>query len=248
MRVLVPAAAHRSDRDHRDLPTPRATRSFARLRLRPGRVDVVHNGVGAVRRVAPAPEADVRARHRLGARPILLSVSTKRAHKNLPRLLDALVLMAPERRPVLVLPGYPTPHEDELRTRALDLGVLDDVRFPGWIPKADLEGLYAAAACTIYPTLYEGFGLPVLEAMARGAPVVCSDIPVLREVAGDAARYVDPHDPAAITAGIRAVLEDPAEAERLRAAGPERAAQFTWAATARGVATTYERALGRGPS
>jgi glycosyltransferase involved in cell wall biosynthesis len=188
-----------------------------------------------------------------GSRPIVLSVSAMRPHKNLARLIGALGLIAdaaPERmpaaqRPLVVVPGYPTPYEDELRGRAEHLGLADDVRLLGWVDGPTLEGLYSAAACFAFPSLYEGFGLPVLEAMARGVPVACSGRGALDEVAGDAALRFDPESEASIAAAVERLLTDPEEAERLRRAGPERAARYTWAATAAGTIASYRRALGR---
>jgi len=243
MRVLVPLAAHRS---HRIIAISQSTAADIRryLRVAPSRVDVIPEGVGASPAGDPEPEAPLRERHRLGERAVALSVSAKRPHKNLMALLEALAAIGSQRRPVLVIPGYPTPHERELRERALQLGIGDDVRFPGWVSAAELEGLYALASVFVFPSLYEGFGLPVLEAMRRGVPVACSNRSSLPEVAGDAALMFDPEQPHAITAAIERVLRDPAEAQRLRAAGREQAARFTWAATARATVASYERALG----
>ena len=241
MRVLVPLAARRSDRV---IAISQATAMDVRrhLRVADERLDVVPQGVGASPAVAPEPEAALRARHALGERTVVLSASAKRPHKNLLRLLEALALMPERRRPVVVLPGYPTAHERELHERAVALGVDGDVRFLGWLAGAELEGLYALAAAFVFPSLHEGFGLPVLEAMLRGVPVACSDASSLPEVAGDAALLFPPQDPAAIAAAIERLLSDAALADRLRAAGRERAARFSWAATARGTAASYERA------
>jgi glycosyltransferase involved in cell wall biosynthesis len=190
-------------------------------------------------------ERELRARRGLGDRPVVLSVSAKRPHKNLLRLLDALALLAGERRPVLVLPGYPTWHERELRERAASLGVAGDVRFLDWVRDEELEGLYATAGAFVFPSLYEGFGLPVLEAMRRGVPVACSDRSALPEVAGDAALLFDPERPAEIATAIERMLTDENQADRLREAGRRQAARFTWEATARETLRSYERALGR---
>jgi glycosyltransferase involved in cell wall biosynthesis len=246
MRVLVPLAAHRS---RRVIVLARSTREDVcrHLRVRPAKVDVVPSGVGALARVAPVPEAELRARLGVpGGRPIVLSVSAKRPHKNLGRLIGALACIPAERRPVLVLPGYPTPFEDELRARAAALGVAGDVRFLGWIDDATLEGLYAAAACMAFPSLYEGFGLPVLEAMARGVPVACSHRGSLGEVAGDAALLFDPESEASIAETVERLLGDPALAEGLRARGRAQAARFTWDAAAAGTVASYARALSGG--
>ena len=155
-------------------------------------------------------------------------------------------MIDPSQRPVLVLPGYATPHEQELRRRAAELGVDGDVRFLGWISASELEGLYAAASCFVFPSLAEGFGLPVLEAMVRGVPVACSARGSLAEVAGDAALLFDPESEPAIADAIRNLLGDFALRGRLRAAGHAQAARFTWSATADGTLASYERALSAG--
>jgi glycosyltransferase involved in cell wall biosynthesis len=242
MRMLVPLAARRSDRIIVDAASTRADLERL-LKISPAKVEVVPLGVGAERRAEPLAEPELRSRLDAGSRAIVLSVSAKRPHKNLGRLIGALALIPAERRPLLVVPGYPTPYEDELLHHASELGVIADVRLLGWIDAAELEGLYTAAACFVFPSLYEGFGLPVLEAMARGLPVACSGRGALDEVAGDAALRFDPESEAEIAAAIERLLSDREEAQRLRTAGRERAARFSWAATASGTLACYERAL-----
>jgi glycosyltransferase involved in cell wall biosynthesis len=240
--VLVPAAARRSHRIVVDASSTAA--DLARhLGTPPEKIDVVPLGVPSEPALAPTPEAILRERLDLGQRRILLSVSAKRPHKNVLRLLEAHARLEAEGRPVLVVPGYPTPHEEELVTRARELGTATDVRLPHWLERADLEGLYASAIGFVFPSLYEGFGLPVLEAMRRGVPVACSDRSSLPEVAGDAALMFDPQDTSAIEAALRRILHEPELRERLCAAGLARAARFTWEATAEATARVYRSAL-----
>jgi glycosyltransferase involved in cell wall biosynthesis len=205
------------------------------------KVDVVPLGVSAVASVDPTPAEQLRDRLGIGERPVVLSVSAKRPHKNLARLLRAVAAMPPERRPALVIPGYPTPYEAELRDLAAELML--EVVLPQWISASELEGLYATATCVAFPALYEGFGLPVLEAMARGVPVACSNRSSLPEVAGDAALLFDPTDVDAIRTAIERLLGDAALRDRLTDAGRRRAARFTWEATAQGTVDAYRRAL-----
>ena len=242
MSVLVPLSVKRADRV---IAVSQSTGAdlVQHLRVPQGQIDVIPNGVGTPPVGVGLGEAALRERLGLGERPIVLCTSAKRPHKNLLRLLDALAAIPGERRPLLVLTGYPTPHENELRARAAQLAITGDVRILGWVPQEELEGLYSAAGCLVFPSLYEGFGLPVLEAMARGLPVACSNRSSLPEVAGDAALLFDPEDTSAITAAIEKLLSDPAERARLGAAGREQAARFTWDACARATVVTYERAL-----
>jgi glycosyltransferase involved in cell wall biosynthesis len=244
MKVLVPWGARRSDRVIVDSQSTRED-LMDMIGIRPERIDVVPLGLGTVRRDAPLAEHELRARFQLGERAVLLSLSAKRPHKNLLALIGALARIAAEERPVLVLPGYPTAHEAQLRARAVELGIGDDVRLIGWASAAELEGLWATATAFVFPSLYEGFGLPVLEAMARGVPVACSNSSSLPEVADDAALLFDPSDEQAIAAAVRRLLEDEPLRERLRALGATRAEQFTWERTARLTLDSYARALSR---
>jgi len=237
MRALVGGAARRS---RRIIAVSQATADdlVAHLGVPADKVDVVPNGFGHGASAVPTPEGELREDLGLGDRRVLLTVSAKRPHKNLPRLIEALAgLGAP--RPVLVMPGYPTEHDADLSAMAQRLGVADDVRILGWVSEADLEGLYAIAGAFVFPTLFEGFGLPVLEAMARGVPVACSDLAVLREVAGDTAVMFDPRDVGAIRGAVQRVLDGGADTARAR----ERAARFTWERTAELTVASYRRAL-----
>jgi glycosyltransferase involved in cell wall biosynthesis len=241
MGLLVPLAARRS---HRVIASSNNTRDdlVRLLHVPAAKIDVAPLGVSAPS-TEPSGADELRARLHVDERPVVLTASAKRPHKNLMRLLDAWALLPSEGRPVLVLPGYPTPHEAELRRHANHLGLGRDTRFLGWISAADLEGLYRLASCFVFPSLYEGFGLPVLEAMARGAPVACSDRASLPEVAGDAALLFDPENPHAIADAVQEILSDSATAERLRRAGLRQASRFTWSATARATLRSYELAF-----
>jgi glycosyltransferase involved in cell wall biosynthesis len=243
MRLLVPAAVRRSQRVLADSQSTR-TDLIELLGASPERIDVAPLGLAPIRRDVALSETQTRARLRLGERPVLLSLSAKRPHKNLLTLIGALALIATERRPLLVLPGYPTWHEAELRARAAELGVAGDVRLLDWVSPAELEGLWALARAFVFPSLYEGFGLPVLEAMARGVPVACSKASSLPEVAGDAALMFDPHDERVMAAAIERLLSlDESARARMREQGIARAAQFTWERTARATLDSYARAL-----
>jgi glycosyltransferase involved in cell wall biosynthesis len=242
MGVLVPAAARRSQRIVVDAHST-VDDVVRHLRVAPEKVDVVPLGIGQEPAGPATPERELRERLDLGERPVLLSVSAKRPHKNLIRLLDAHARIDAAQRPMLVLPGYSTPHEAELIARAAQLGTADRVRLPSWVDQADLEGLYALATAFVFPSLYEGFGFPVLEAMRRGVPVACSDRSTLPELAGDAALLFDPEDPDAIHGALDRLLRDGELRDRLRAAGPRQAALFNWDATATATAAVYERAL-----
>jgi glycosyltransferase involved in cell wall biosynthesis len=233
--VLVTAAARRADRVI-TVTHASADDIERELRLPAARVAVVPNGVTPPPAPPPAP-ADVGQ----GPRPLALSVASDLPHKNLGALVDGLALVPADARPVLAFAGHGT-DTGALRARAVERGVANDVRLLGAVGADSLEALYAAAALVLTATRFEGFGLPVLEAMARGVAVACSDLPVLREVAGDAAVWLEPGNPATIGRAITTALGD---AERLRTAGRARAERFSWAAAARATAEVYERAAAK---
>lgn len=190
------------------------------------------------------PAEILRARLDLGDARVVLCVAQKRPYKNLHRLVRALPTLA--RDVMLVLPGAPTAYEEELRTLAAELGVAERVRFPDWLSEAELEGLYALSSAFVLPSLIEGFGMPVLEAMLRGVPVACASTPALSEVAGDAALLFDPERQEGIDRAIEQLLEAPV-AEDLRAGGHLRATSFTWARTGEATLAGYRRAIAAHP-
>lgn len=182
---------------------------------------------------APEPsDAGVLERHGIDG-PYVLATGTLEPRKNLPRLIRAFDALDPgvreRRRLVIVGPtGWETGETEQAIAEHGDLVVT-----VGRVPDADLPALYRRADVFCYPSIYEGFGLPVLEAMQCGTAVVTSDVSSLPEVGGDAVRYVEPSDTGSIRDGLAAVLSDPALRARLAAAGVERARGFSWDRTAR---------------
>ncbi|MFN8547325.1 MAG: glycosyltransferase family 1 protein [Candidatus Eisenbacteria bacterium] len=218
------------------------------LDLSPERVHVVPAAPADLYRPVDDPDeiAAVRARHRL-ERPYLLFVGTLEPRKNLPRLLQAFARLKRE---------LGLPHElaivggrgwkfDPIFATVQATGVAESVRFLDYVALADMPALYAGAELLVFPSLYEGFGVPPLEAMRVGTPVVTSDVPALREVAGDAAIQVDPFDVASIAEGMRAGLTDESRRASLKARGLLRGDLFTWDRSAEAAIEVYRSVLGR---
>ncbi len=173
----------------------------------------------------------------------VLAVGTLEPRKNLTTLLQVFARLRrdggvdPELH--LVLAGARGWLDEPIFRTVRSLGLENAVRFPGFIDDDDLPAVYSGAALFAFPSLYEGFGLPLLEAMACGVPVVTSNISSMPEVAGDAAVLVDPRDADGLAAAIARVLRDEALRDRLRGAGLARAREFSWEATARRTLDAY---------
>jgi glycosyltransferase involved in cell wall biosynthesis len=203
-------------------------------------IQVVPEGVDSTFRPAGAHElAAIRDQYSPN-RPYLLMVGTLEPRKNHLLALAALARLKAQGFPHrLVIAGAQGWLFAPVRAKVEALDLAGDVVFPGYVPSADLPRLYAAADCLLMPSLYEGFGFPVLEAMACGTPVVCARASSLPEVAGDAALLAPIHDEEAFTAAIALVLTQPALASALRARGLARADAFTWERCARQTVDVY---------
>jgi len=206
-------------------PSEAVRREMTAAGLAPAaRIRAIHHGPGQLAAVAEAPPpAWAPAR-------FALFVGTLEPRKNVETLLAAWRGLRRRRHdlPALVLCGR-TGWKDEALRRELERGAREGwLVQPGYVSNEELAALYRGATLLGFPSLYEGFGLPVLEALAAGTPVVASDLPVLREVAGDAALYAPPHRPDLWAEAIGRLLDDPELAGRLRAHGPRHAARFTW--------------------
>ncbi len=214
-RFMLWAAAHRS---RRIIAVSEVTRADVAhfYRLSPERIVVAPHGVN--------PEFFEIGRSRLER--YLLYPSTLHPHKNHERLIRAYARKRHEEKLVLAgMRGFQTQVIEKL---IADLGLGDSVKLTGWLSRAELLRLYERAYAFIYPSTFEGFGMPVLEALAAGIPVACSSIPPLREVAGDAALFFDPLDEDAIAEALERISGDDQLRGQLAAAGPKRARSFTW--------------------
>ncbi len=216
-------------------------------RLAPDKVEVLYSGVDARfgSHVDGATRARVMEKYKL-ERPYLFSVGTVQPRKNYVRLIKAFSLLAPKATPLsLVISGGNGWMFDEVYQTAEQLGLRDRVKFLGFTPDEDLPALYAMAALFAYPSLYEGFGLPVAEAMACGTPVVCSNTSSLPEVGGDAVLYFDPCDVDGMAKVIDAALPDPTLCTKLRTKGLEQVKQFSWERSAQGLLQSLQPEVNR---
>jgi glycosyltransferase involved in cell wall biosynthesis len=207
----------------------------------PAKVVTVPNGVLADFRPLPREQVEAFRRARGLPERFLLSVATMEPRKNLPRLLEALARVPAA--PPLYLVGGRGWYHDSVDQAIARLGLEGRVHLAGYVPHAELPLWYNAASWLVYPSLYEGFGLPALEALACGTPCIVSAASSLPEVVGDAALLVDPLDVQALAEALRHTLGEPDLEASLRAAGPRRAALFSWSRTATETAAVYRAVL-----
>ena len=216
---------------------------------RPEKIDVIYNAYDERFAIEPAEEdvARVRERYQLHD-PFILYAGNVKPHKNLERLIRAFArvkLQAGRNDLRLVLLGDDVSRYGSLRRTVEEAGVRPDVRFFGFVPPRTLAALYRMASVFAFPSLYEGFGLPPLEAMACGTPVVTSRISSLPEVVGDGALLVDPYSEEEIAGGIARLLDDTQLRRVLIERGLARAASFSWERSVRAIHAGYLKALGR---
>jgi glycosyltransferase involved in cell wall biosynthesis len=206
----------------------------------PEKIVVIYNGIDERFWIQPSVEEIARVRERFQLdHGFVLYAGTIKPHKNLVRLIEAFAALRKgefEELKLLII-GDEISKLPALRRAVHSHKLHKHVRFLGFLPDETLAALYRLAAVFVFPSLYEGFGLPPLEAMASGTPVVTSNVSSLPEVAGDAAILVDPYDVSSIVDGVRRVLTEPSLADELRRKGLTRARDFSWE---RSVARTHD--------
>ncbi len=245
-KFLIPASARNAD--HILTVSEFSKRDISeRYRISPEKITVTYHGADGI--FAPVPPSEAReelARIYGIDGPFLLYVGRIQARKNLIRLVEAIAALKKRGAPhKLVIAGRQDFQAAQLVAKVAELGLGQDVVFTGYVPTQDLPKFYSAAEAFVFPSIFEGFGLPVIEAMACGAAVVTSYGSSLEEVAGDAALLADPHSTESITSAIDRVLRDDAWREELRRRGVARAKQFSYDRAAAQVVQLYE-ALGNG--
>lgn len=207
----------------------------------PEKISVLYHGVTPDFKPVLEPDklSGVRQKYNLGQQPFILSVGTIQPRKNYRRLIQAFATLDPAL--ALVIVGSKGWNYADVLAEITHQNLAKRVHLLGFVADADLPALYSAANLFVYPSLYEGFGLPVLEAMACGTPVVASNQSALPEVVGEAGLLVDPADIEAMAAAMAHVLSDTGLRQTLAEAGPARAAQFTWAGMADHLLALYQK-------
>jgi glycosyltransferase involved in cell wall biosynthesis len=244
-RLSIPPSARHA---HRIVTLTEVTRTMLieRLGVAPDRVVVIPAGVTPPSKETLAAEeaTDVRARYGLEGRPLFLYPAITYPHKNHLFLLDAFARVVEQRDDaLLLLTAGPAQMEGRVMEAVRSLGIWRNVNRLGRIPRIDIDALYHEAVALVFPSKFEGFGIPVLEAMTRGCPVVAADATALPEVAGEAATLLPLDDPQPWADEMLRLLDDETHRQRLSAAGIERAASFDWASVATSLSGVYQEVL-----
>ncbi|MEZ4666920.1 MAG: glycosyltransferase family 1 protein [Anaerolineae bacterium] len=215
--------------------------------VRPEKITVLLSGVDShFVRSSEAVIATTRRKYGISELPYIFSVGTVQPRKNYSRLIGALSILRAHNYDIqLIIAGGRGWLESEIYETLKRHRLGDYVNFIGFANDTDLPALYSGAACFAFPSLYEGFGFPVLEAMACGTPTVTSNVSSLPEVAGDAAIVIDPYDIEELANAIRSILDDKILSSRLSHAGLDRARQFTWEKSALHLRNIYDHLLGK---
>ncbi len=213
--------------------------------LSPNNVDVVHNGVDPSFRPLPADQVVAFRKDRGLPERFILFVGTLEPRKNVVRLVEAYAQLGKGRPPLMLIGGKGWFY-DEIFARVEALNLSGEVKYVGYVEADELPLWYNAADLFVYPSLYEGFGLPPLEAMACGTAVITSTASSLPEVVGKAGILVDPTDSEALAAAMEQVLADKGVQQQMQVAGLAQAQNFSWEKTARRTVATYRRALAHG--
>lgn len=246
-RLIVPRNARLADR------IVTASSWFAAdiretLTVPASRIALVPHGVDPLFHAVEHDEAAarVRRRYRFDQPYILYVGQIHMPNKNLVRLVEAFAKVRRRGHPdlLLLLAGKEVVGGNDVRTSAYCVGVQEHVRFLGYVPDELLSDLYSGAEVFVFPSLYEGFGLPIVEAMRCGCPVVTSKTSAMAEIGDHAAILIDPYSTDEIASAIHDVLADARRREQLRAAGLERAKCYTWENTALKLAAVYEAVAG----
>ena len=252
LKTLVPLSARRAA--HILTVSQHAKREIIdRYNLPPDKITVTYEAAGEQFCPIDDPAAlqAVRSKYGIGDGPFVLALGNLQPRKNIARLVEAFAAavrndISPGKViPKLVIAGKAQWRESEVFQAVQQAGLDGRVLFPGYVEDGDLPALYSAAAVFVYPSLYEGFGLPPLEAMACGAPVISTNAASLPEVVGDAALVVEPTDVAALAQALRDVLSQPGLQADLRQRGFARAAQFSWERCAAETLAAYAAVLAR---
>jgi len=217
-----------------------------RYQLSPDKIDVIYNGFSAGYRIIDDPSKLLAIKNRYGlTRPFLYYPAATWPHKNHKKLLMAVKLLIDKHDfdGDLVLSGANFKAHSEVMQEASRLGLEKSIKALGYLPYEDLPALFNLARIMVYPSLFEGFGIPLVEAMACGCPVICSDRTSLPEVAGDAALQVDPTSPEDIAEKIWAAWNDESTLDLLRKRGLARAAFFSWEEMARKTLAVYRKTV-----